>query len=100
MKVKELLKGTFPVAAGNTAPAVPVAHQPKREAEVDLEFKLLDPTNPERPYTKDEIMKAMGELFKRIERQAAFYGGEVSQKTGKIDIKKHRYFDAQIAPNE
>ena len=67
---------------------------------VDVHFKMLDGTNPARPYTQDEIMKAMKELHARIERQAEHYGGKIDRKTGKIDRTKHKYYDAQIAPNE
>lgn len=100
MKVSELLGSKHIVAAGNTPPQVPVSGKPERHAEVDAAFKMLDSTNPAKPYSKEVIMKAMGELFRRIERQAAHYGGEIDPKTGKIDISKHKYYDAQIAPNE
>jgi hypothetical protein len=66
----------------------------------DPKFKMLDGTNPSKPYTPTEIMKAMKQLHARVERQAKNYGGKVDHKTGKIDITKHHYYDAQIAPNE
>ena len=100
MKVSELLKSKHIVAAGNATPAVPLAPNAERRAEVDDSFDMLDGTNPAKPYSQQTIMKAMGELFRRIERQAAHYGGEIDQKTGKIDSSKHKYYDAQIAPNE
>lgn len=99
MKIAELLNPKH-VAGGNAKPSIPLAANAKRKAEVDDEFDMLDGTNPAKPYSHDTIMKAMRELFRRIERQAAHYGGEVDQKTGKIDRSKHRYYDAQIAPNE
>lgn len=100
MKVKELLKSKHVVADGNQEPLPPIAPNAERHAEVNDAFKMLDGTNPVKPYSHEIIMKAMGELFRRIERQAAHYGGEVDQKTGKIDRSKHKYYDAQIAPNE
>jgi hypothetical protein len=100
MKVSELLKSKHITASGNVAPEVPQAANASRHAEVDDGFNMLDGTNPEKPYSKELIMKAMKELFRRIERQAAHYGGEIDQKTGKIDRSKHKYYDAQIAPNE
>lgn len=100
MKVAELLGSKHVVAVGNTSPEVPVSGKPERHAEINPDFKMLDSTNPEKPYSKEVIMKAMAELFRRIERQAAHYGGEIDPKTGKIDRSKHRYYDAQIAPNE
>ncbi len=99
MKVAELLKSKHVVAAGNSHPSVPLAHDEDRESEVDHDFEMLDGT-PDRPYTHDQIMKAMGELHRRIERQAANYGGKIDQKTGKIDRSKHRFYDAQIARDE
>ena len=40
----------------------------------------------------------------RIERQAENYGGDskktVNRKTGKVYTSKHRFLDAQIAPDE
>lgn len=66
---------------------------------VDPNFKMLDGTNPVKPYTQAEIMKAMKELHAQIERQAEHYGGKVLP-SGKIDRSFHRYYDAQIAPNE
>lgn len=100
MKVSELLKSKHIIAAGNSSPEIPVASDAERHAEIDPNFKMLDATNPEKPYSHEVIMKAMAELFKRIERQAANYGGKIDQKTGKIDRSKHKYYDAQIAPNE
>ncbi len=95
MKLDEIV-----VASGNKQPLPPVAPNEKRKAEVDDKFDMLDGTNPSKPYTFTQIMAAMKELHARIERQAAHYGGEVDQKTGKIDRSKHKYYDAQIAPNE
>ena len=100
MKVSELIKAKHIVAAGNSSPEVPVAPDEIRHIDVDDNFKMLDATNPEKPYSKEVIMRAMAELFRRIERQAANYGGKVDHKTGKIDRSKHKYYDAQIAPNE
>ncbi len=94
------MKSKHVVAAGNAAPQVPLAPNAERHAEADDSFDMLDGTNPAKPYSQQIIMKAMRELFRRIERQAAHYGGEVDQKTGKIDRSKHKYYDAQIAPNE
>lgn len=88
------------LAAGNQHPTVPVAPEESRHSEVDDDFVPLDGTNPDKPYTPFEIMKAMGELHRRIERQAANYGGDVNHKTGKIDRSKHRYFPAKIAREE
>lgn len=100
MKVNELFKAGHIIALGNSAPRPPIAANAERSAEANDSFKELDGTNPAKPYSKEIIMKAMAELFRRIERQAAHYGGEVDQKTGKIDRSKHKYYDAQIAPNE
>lgn len=68
--------------------------------EYDPDFKLLDGTNPVKPYTHAEIMDAMKQLHARIERQAANYGGDtksIDKKTGKVDTTKHKFFHAQIA---
>ncbi len=100
MKLNELTNSKYIIAAGNSLPQVPVAKNAERHANVNDNFEMLDGTNPEKPYSKEVIMKAMAELFRRIERQAAHYGGEIDQKTGKIDASKHKYYDAQIAPNE
>ena len=74
------------------------------EDKYDPAFKMLDGTNPVKPYTQDEIMAAMRQLHARIERQAEHYGGDskktVNRKTGKVDTSKHQYFPAQIAPDE
>lgn len=100
MKVSELLKAKHVVADGNLSPAVPQAENEKREAEANDSFDLLDGTNPSKPYTPGEILKAMAELHRRIERQAAHYGGKIDQKTGKIDRSAHKFYDAQIARDE
>lgn len=99
MKVSELIKSKHVVAAGNTSPEPPVAPEEDRSSEADESFPMLDAT-PEKPYSKEVIMKAMAELHRRIERQAANYGGKVDQKTGKIDRSKHKFYDAQIARDE
>lgn len=99
MKVAELIKSKHVVAAGNTSPEVPLAPEEDRRSEADESFPMLDAT-PEKPYSKEVIMKAMAELHRRIERQAANYGGKVDQKTGRIDISKHKFYDAQIARDE
>jgi hypothetical protein len=99
VKVSELIKSKHVVAAGNSSPAIPVAHDEEREDEADDSFPMLDAT-PEKPYSKEVIMKAMAELHRRIERQAANYGGKVDQQTGKIDRSKHKFYDAQIARDE
>lgn len=99
MKVADLLKSKHVVAAGNTSPAVPLAHDEDRHSEADDSFDMLDGT-PEKPYDRRAIMKAMAELHRRIERQAATYGGKVDQRTGKIDRSKHKFHDAQIARDE
>ena len=75
------------------------------EAEAyDPNFKMLDGTNPAKPYTQAEIMKAMAQLHARVHRQAEHYGGNpkktVNRKTGKVDTTDHRFYDAQIAPDE
>lgn len=100
MKVSELLKSKHVVADGNSSPAVPLARDEDRSFEVDDDFDMLDGTNPEKPYTHSQIMKAMAELHRRIERQAANYGGKIDQKSGKIDRSKHKFYDAQIAKDE
>lgn len=69
----------------------------------DADFKMLDGTNPEKPYDVATIMAAMKQLHARIERQAVAYGGstkKIDPKTGKVDISKHKFFPAQIAPDE
>ena len=74
------------------------------EDRYDPAFKMLDGTNPSKPYTQNEIMVAMRQLHARIERQAEHYGGNpkktVNKKTGKVDTSGHRFYDAQIAPDE
>lgn len=100
MKVAELLKSKHVVADGNAHPAVPLAHDENRESEADDSFAMLDGTNPDKPYTPSQIMKAMAELHRRIERQAVNYGGKIDQKTGRIDRSKHKFYDAQIAKDE
>lgn len=100
MKVSDLLKSKHVVAGGNTHPALPVAPEESRHSEVNDKFEPLDGTNPSKPYSQQVIMKAMAELFKRIERQAANYGGDIDHKTGKIDRSKHRFFPAKIAREE
>lgn len=74
------------------------------EDRYDPAFKMLDGTNPSKPYTQNEIMAAMKQLHARIERQADNYGGNpkktVNKKTGKVDTSGHRFYDAQIAPDE
>ena len=100
MKISELIKSKHVIAAGNSHPEVPQTGNASRESEADDSFRELDGTNPEKPYTHAQIMKAMKELHARIERQAANYGGEVDHKTGKIDRSKHKFFQAQIAPDE
>lgn len=90
MKLTELFAALTP----------PIAKPSTFKSEVDDAFAMLDGTNPTKPYTQSEIMKAMKELHARIERQAANYGGTVDTKTGKIDKSKHKFFPAQIAPDE
>jgi hypothetical protein len=72
--------------------------------EYDPDFKMLDGTNPAKPYDQKRIMAAMKQLHARIERQAAAYGGDakktVNKKTGKVDTSKHQFLPAQIAPDE
>lgn len=63
-------------------------------------FKELDGTNPEKPYTVAEIDAAMSELHRRVHKQAENYGGKVNPKTGVIDKSKHKFYPAQIAPDE
>lgn len=99
MKVSELVKSRHVVAVGNASPEVPLAPEENRSSEANDSFPMLDAT-PDRPYSKEVIMKAMAELHRRIERQAANYGGKVDQKTGKIDRSKHKFYDAQIARDE
>ncbi|MBT9138089.1 MAG: hypothetical protein DDT31_00636 [Syntrophomonadaceae bacterium] len=74
------------------------------EEKYDPAFKMLDGTNPTRPYTQDEIMDAMRQLHARIERQAEHYGGDskktVDRKTGNVDTSNHKFFPAQIARDE
>jgi hypothetical protein len=74
------------------------------EDKYDPAFKMLDGTNPSKPYTQNEIMAAMKQLHARIERQADNYGGNplkgVNKKTGKVDTSGHKFYDAQIAPDE
>lgn len=100
MKLSELTRSKLIVAADNRHPDLPVSGEDDRHSEINDDFELLDATSPDRPYTPAEIMKAMAELHRRIERQAANYGGDVDHKTGKIDRSKHRYFDAKIARKE
>jgi hypothetical protein len=70
----------------------------------DPDFKMLDGTNPAKPYDMKTIMAAMRQLHARVHRQAEFYGGDskktVNKKTGKVDTSKHQFFPAQIAPDE
>lgn len=66
----------------------------------DPDFKMLDGTNPAKPYDRDTIMKAMAQLHARIERQAANYGGKWDKKKQKMDKSSHHFFPAQIAPDE
>jgi len=70
----------------------------------DPGFKMLDGTNPAKPYDQKRIIAAMKQLHARVERQAQHYGGnphkKVDPKTGKVDTTGHRFFPAQIAPDE
>ena len=70
----------------------------------DPDFKMLDGTNPAKPYDMKRIMAAMRQLHARVERQGAAYGGDpkktVSSKTGMVDISKHKFLPAQIAGDE
>lgn len=100
MKISEILKSKHVVADGNSHPEVPTAGDESRESEANDGFKLLDGTNPIKPYTQAEIMAAMKELHARIERQAENYGGKVDRATGKIDRTAHKFFPAQIAADE
>jgi len=100
MKVNELLtpkKHGMVVADGNAHPSVAIAPEEDRESDADEDFDLLDATNPSKPYSKEQIQKAMKELHRRIERQAASYGGDVDHTTGKIDRSKHRFIPAVIS---
>lgn len=71
----------------------------KEGVEYDPAFKMLDGTNPSKPYTQAEIMAAMKQLNARIERQAEDYGNKIDRKTGKFK-KTHKFHDAQIAADE
>lgn len=95
MKLEEIKK-----SRKHKKPTIPVAPEDKRGGEVDDSFELLDGTATEKPYSIDTIMKAMGELHKRIERQANNYGANIDSKTGKMDAKQHKFFPAQISKTE
>jgi hypothetical protein len=68
------------------------------EDKYDPAFKMLDGTNPAKPYPHSEIMAAMKQLHARIERQADAYGNKIGKK-GTFK-QTHRFLPAQIAPDE